>query len=229
MPDAPRSSLLDELRQRSEALLAQRAAARLPEEKARQAIDGAMWRAFRWLDEVMGHLEVIRPEVQHRFRLADYLTFDRPQFETGFATFRRHGLATGERLEHVEMFYRLMAPKPLVVRVNPIAATAVEERLRAAALHFHSDIEHDAEKVVRYSVFRVEPTIRASVRFRPDYHRHVVDVMLRNVDRFESVTLEFEPTSLDDAALEDLVRFMLGESNAFLHRAPLAHVNSRRA
>lgn len=228
MPDASRPSLLDELRQRSESLRAERAAARLPEEKARHAIDGALWRAFRWLDEVMGHLEVIRPEVRHRFRLADYLAFDCPQFDTGFATFRRHGLATGDRLEHVEMFYRLTAPKAGLVRVSPLAAPAVEERLRAAALHFHSDVEQDAENVVRYSVFHVEPAIKASVRFKPDYHRHIVDVLLRNVDRFESVALEFEPAALDEPALEELVRFMLGESNAFLHLAPLAYVNSRR-
>jgi hypothetical protein len=229
MPDASHPSLLDELRQRSEALRAQRAAARLPEEEARHAIDGALWRAFRWLDEVMGHLEVIRPEVQHRFRLGDYLTFERPQFDTGFATFRRHGLATGDRLEQVETFYRLTAPKPFVVRVSPMAAIGVEERLRAAALHFHSETEEDAEKVVRHSVFHVEPAIRASVRFKPNYRRHVIDVTLRNVDRFESVLLEFEPAGIDEPALEDLVRLMLGESNAFLHRAPLAYVNSRRA
>jgi hypothetical protein len=42
------------------------------------------------------------------------------------------------------------------------------------------------------------------------------------------VLLEFEPTAVDEPALEDLVRLVLGESNAFLHRAPLAHVNSRR-
>ena len=40
--------------------------------------------------------------------------------------------------------------------------------------------------------------------------------------------LEFEPAAIDEPALEDLVRFMLGESNAFLHLAPLAYVNSRR-
>jgi hypothetical protein len=229
MSETSPPSLLDALRQRSEALRAQRAAERLPEEKARHAIDNALWRTFRWLDEVMGHLEVIQPEVQHRFRLADYLAFDRPQFDTGFATFRRHGLAAGDGFEHVEMFYRLTATKPLVVRVSPLAAVAVEERLRGAALHFHSDIELDAEKIARYSVFHVEPAIRASVRFKPDYRRHVIEVMLRNVDRFESVLLEFEPSAIDEPALEDLVRLILGESNAFLHRAPLAYVNSRRA
>ena len=229
MPETPPPSLLETLRQRSETLRAQRAAARLPEEKARHAIDSALWRAFRWLDEVMGHLEVIQPEVRHRFRLGDYLTFDRPRFDTGFATFRRHGLATGDRLEHVETFYRLIAAKPAVVRVSPLSAVAAEERLRAAALHFHSDIEHDTQKVVRHSVFHVEPAIRASVRFKPDYRRQVIEVTLRNVDRFESVLLEFDPAGIDEPALEDLVRLILGESNAFLHRAPLAYVNSRRS
>jgi hypothetical protein len=38
-----------------------------------------------------------------------------------------------------------------------------------------------------------------------------------------------EPAAIDEPALEDLARFVLGESKAFLHRAPLAHVNSRRA
>jgi len=177
----------------------------------------------------MGHLEVIRPDVRHRFRLGDYLTFDQLQLDSGFTALRRHGLATGDRLEHVEMYYRLAAPKPAVVRVSPMAAVAVEERLRAAALHFHSDAELDKEKIVRNTVFHVEPTIRASVRFKPDYRRHAIAVMLRNVDRFESVQLEFEPSGIDEPALEDLVRLVLGESNAFLHRAPLAYVNSRRA
>ena len=228
MPDTPRPSLLDELRQRSEEVQAQRAAARLPEETARHAIDGALWRAFRWLDEAMGHLEVIQPDVRHRFQLGDYLTFEGLQIDSGFAAFRRHGLGTGDRLEHVEMFYRLSAPKPAVVRVSPLSAVGVEERLRAAALHFHSDVEMDKDTVVRNTLFHVEPTIKASVRFKPDYRGHAIDVMLRNVDRFESVMLEFEPAGIDESALEDLVRLVLGESNAFLHRAPLAYVNRKK-
>ena len=53
-------------------------------------------------------------------------------------------------------------------------------------------------------------------------------MILRNVDRFEAVALEFAPEKLDEAALEDLVRFMLGEPNGFLRRAPLAGFRARR-
>jgi hypothetical protein len=229
MPETPRPSLLDELRRRSEALRAEQSAARLPIENARHEIDVRLLRTFRWLEEAVGHLEVIRPAVSHRFRLADYLTIDAPQFDGGFVSFRRRGLAAGDGLEHVEMYYRLTAPKPFVVRVSPMAATGVEERLRASALQFQYETELDEQKVLRHSVFHVQPSIAASVRFQPDYRRRVVDVTLRNVDRFESVLLEFEPAGIDEPALEDLVRFMLGESTAFLHRAPLAYVNSRRA
>ena len=62
----------------------------------------------------------------------------------------------------------------------------------------------------------------------PDYHRQVVQVTLRNVDRFESVHLEFEPDKIDEPALEDLVKFMMGESSAFLRRAPLKLIKGAR-
>ena len=230
MNETSHPPLLDQLRQRAEAVRREREAARLPEAEAQRAMEAALWRAFRWLDEAVGHLEVIRPEVAHHFRLADYLTIDRPRFDGGFASFRRHGLGASDvGLEHVEMFYQLTVPEPIVVRVNSVAARAVEERLRAASLDFASEAEHDADNVIRQSVFRIEPQIRASVAFKPNLSRRVVDVTLRNVDRFESVLLEFEPAAIDEPALEDLARFVLGESKAFLHRAPLARVNPRRA
>ena len=54
-----------------------------------------------------------------------------------------------------------------------------------------------------------------------------MNVTLRNVDRFEVVQLEFAPDRLDEAALEDLANFMLGDENGFLRRAPLALIKAR--
>ena len=62
MPNAPKSgSLLDSLRAQSTAVRAQGEAARKPVEEALADIDRLLWRAFRWLDEALGHLEVIKP------------------------------------------------------------------------------------------------------------------------------------------------------------------------
>lgn len=227
MKGPTKPSLLDSLRKQSEELRAQDTAARQPMVAAIKDIDRGLWRAFRWLDEALGHLEVIRPAVAHQFQLENILTLDRPRFDRGFVSFRRGSFAGFEVLTYVEMFYRLEGPAPFIIRVNPGAANGVEERLRASTMQFQYQTEQDEKKVVRYGLFHVQPAIAASVRFQPDYARQIVDVTLRNVDRFESVLLEFPPGRLDEAALEDLVKFMLGEENTFLRRAPLALIKPR--
>ncbi len=229
MPDSSDHKLLDALRQKSEALRAHDSAARKPIEEALKDIDRGLWRAFRWLDEALGHLEVIGPKVGHTFHLGSILSIANPKFDRGFVSFRRRGLAGLEIIDHVEMFYRMEGPQPIVLRLPPAAAAGVEERLRGSTLQYQYQTENDEKRVVRYGVFRVQTAIAASVRFEPDYHRQVVHVTLRNVDRFESVTLEFTPEKLDETALEDLVKFILGEANTFLRRAPLAMLRQRHS
>ena len=227
MSRPPKSPLLEALRAKADAIRAQEAAARRPIEKAREDIDSCLWRTFRWFDEALGHLDVIRPIIAREFRLDDLLNFERPQFDRGFVSFRRSGLSLQETLEQVEVFYRLTSPHPFVLRVHPGSATGIEQRLRASTMEFRYETEQDDRGVVRYGVFRIEPAMRATIAFEPDYEREVIDVTLSNVDRFESVRLVFDPNRLDVAALEDLVELMLGEPSGFLYRAPLALIRPR--
>ena len=136
MADSFKPSLLDQLREKSEALRAGEKAARKPMEEALKDIDRILWRAFRWLDEAMGHLEVIRPRVGHVFHLHNILTIERPLFDRGFVSFRRRALAGMEVLEHVELFYRMEGDKPIALRLNPAASLGVEERLRGSTLPY---------------------------------------------------------------------------------------------
>ena len=77
-------------------------------------------------------------------------------------------------------------------------------------------------------MFTVDPAVLATIRFVPDYRRQTVEVTMRNVDRFEAVTLEFPADAIEEPALEDLIRLVLGEANTFLRRAPLAGIGSAR-
>jgi predicted DNA-binding transcriptional regulator len=227
MNDSSKQSLLEQLRKESAAVRALDVAARRPLEKTRQDINRRLWDAFQWLDEAVSHLSVIRPKITRQFRLSDVLTIDRPRFDRGFVAFRRRGLVGHEVLDHVEMRYVLAGTKPLKVRIGINAVTEMEERLRTSMLQFQYETQQDEEKVIRHGIFHVQPTISASVRFQPDYLREVIKVTLHNVDRFESVLLDFPPDAIEERALEDLVRLMLGESDRFLHLAPLALIGSR--
>jgi len=222
MTRSPKSTLLERLREQSEATRAAEAAARRPLESARRDISRRLSQAVQWLDEAVGYLGVIRPSVKRRFRLTDAVTFDDPRFDQGYVAFRRLGLGDSELLDHVEWQYRLVAATPAVARVGIGGVAHMEERLRTALLKYDYESEQDDKGVVRHGVFRVEPTISASVRFQPDYAREVIGVTLHNVDRFESLRLDFEPEAIGEPALEDLVNCVLGDSDRFLHLAPVA-------
>ncbi|HEX6945554.1 MAG TPA: hypothetical protein VF196_05120 [Casimicrobiaceae bacterium] len=227
MPDpaAKAPSLLQRLRQQSDAVRANESPRRSVEEIMLD-MDQRLWRAYRWLDEALAHLGVIKPIVAHEFRVESYLTLSGLQFEQGFVSYRRRHLAGQELLDYVEMFYRLSSSEPIKLRVQPSAVAAVDARLRNAGMQFRYAAELDERKVIKAGLFLVTPAVTGTVRFNPDYRLHSINVRLTNVDRFENVDLEFKPEQVDEAAMEDLVRLMLGETNSFLRRAPLAGVGA---
>lgn len=219
--------MLERLRRESDAVRSSAAPIR-PIEEILQEMDRRLWRAYRWLDEALAHLEVIKPVVAHEFRLEGLPVMAGLQFERGFVSYRRRHLAGQELLDYVEMFYRLVGPSPLVVKVVPTSAATIEDRLRTSGIPFTYSAEQDEHRQIVSSKFTITPAITCSIRFDPDYRRQRFEVRLSNVDRLESVQLEFLPERLDDPAIEDMMRFVLGESNAFLRRAPLSGIGPNK-
>lgn len=228
MPDElKKSSLLDQLRQQSDQVRANETPRRSTEEVLVD-IDKRLWRAYRWLDEALAHLSVIKPVVAHEFRVESLFTLSGLKVEQGFVSYRRRHLGGQELLDYVETFYRLSGAEPLKVNVPPTAVGAIESRLRNSGIPFRYEAQQDERKVITSGTFVVTPAVTASVRFDPDYRRHEIAVRLTNVDRFETVHLDFTPDRFDEAALEDLVHLILGESNSFLHRAPLSGIGAAK-
>ena len=221
-------SLLDTLRAQSDAVRGQGDAARRPVEEALREIDRRLWRAFKWLDEPVAHLEVIKPVTSHEFRVNEVLTIQSPKFENGFLSFRRKPLGGIDAIEQIELFYKLAGEKTVTLRIPAAQIGAIESRLTTCQIRYQYRTEIDETRTQRFGVFVIEPAVLATVRFVPDYRRQTVEVTMRNVDRFESVTLEFKADQIEESALEDLVRFVLGEANTFLRRAPLAGVGAAR-
>jgi hypothetical protein len=230
MPDSPpKGSLLESLRHRSEAIRSADAQAHRPLGQDIKDIDRRLLASFRWLDEALGHLEVIHPLVAHRFAIEPVLTIAQPRYDRGFVSYRRKEYLGMDLIERIDLFYRLAGDAPIKLRTKLSASAAMDERLRAAQLDFHYQVEHDEARSAHCGVFTVTPAVTASVRFVPDYKRLTVLATLRNVDRLETVTLEFRPDAIGEPAMEDLVRLILGEANTFLKRAPLAGVGTRPA
>src|SRR3982751_70812 len=192
------SGYLDQLRKQSEAARKSQGEENRPVEDTLREMDRQLWSTFRWLDEALRHLEVIRPRVQHTYQLMGVLSIKAPRYERGFISFRRRAMAGMDLLDHIQVFYRLTNEAPVVMKVQPGVASGIEDRLRAAQLPFRYDTELDEYRAVRAVIFTATPEITASLRLDPDYRRQRVEVTLSNIDRFESVVLDFAASALGE-------------------------------
>lgn len=212
--------LIDELRKRAEGKETSSQTSSLSEAQIRSSIDSLLWQIYGWLEEVARYLDTLKPPVAHEFRLGNLLHFNALTLGHSFASYRRQRFEEQDLLEYVEFFYRLKAPNNMIIRVQSSAADEAETRMRVAGLNFEVSPQINQWKKVHAVQFDIKPEIKSTVRFEPDYIEHKIGVRLANVDRFEAMYLIFQPSQLDEDALEDLVRLMLGEKNTFMKRAP---------
>jgi hypothetical protein len=221
----PGSSLLEELRTQYEAA---RPSSHVPKDaETFQQIDARLRGSFRWLEKAVTYLDGLKPPIQHRFDLGHGLVFEAPRFSRGSVGQHTRRIVGFPVLDEINVYYEIAAAKGLTIEVAPGGVALAHKTLDDARLTYTSKCFEDADGKVRKCNIEVPPAIPAAVSFRVDYDTGHVAVTLVNVDRIDRVTLDFESKAIDEHALEDLVRLILGQDAAFLRRAPLAGLHGR--
>ena len=178
---------------------------------ARASTAGCLWRAFRWLDEALGHLEVIRPVVAHRFALAEHPHDSSAAVSTAASCRSAAARLAGSRCSSTSRCSTgwRTTTADRAARCSP----APRSRRRSGCASAHARVplrrpSRTSARVVRYGVFHGRAgRHRRSVRFEPDYDRQ-----RRRRSRCATSTASSRcrssspPTSIDEAALEDLVQ-----------------------
>jgi|SRR5215470_16099345 len=223
MPD--HVSLLEELRTQYEA--ARKSPHEHKDVPGFQEIDAQLRKAYRWLEKAIAYLDGLHPPIEHRFDLGHGAAFASPRFERGFVGQHEQRIVGFPVLDEINITYQIVAAAPVPIEVASGGVALVEKVLDDAGLQYTARRVEDQTGTVRKCAFTVPPEIPAAISFRADYRTGIVQVWLVNVDRFDRVSLEFPSDSIDEPALEDLVRLILGRSNAFLHRAPLAGIHGK--
>ena len=222
-PNPP--SLLDELRAQYEAKR-QSTQVRNDVEDFQQ-IDAHLRKAFRWLEKAVTYLDGLKPAIDHRYDLGHGLVFDSPRFGHGSVGQHERRVVGYPVLDVINIYYEITASGPLALEVAPGNVAMAEKALDDAGLQYTSRRVEDSGGAVRKCAISVPPAIPAAVSFHADYQTGLVTVTLVNVDRLDRVILEFSSKAIDEPALDDLVRLILGRDSAFLRRAPLAGFHPR--
>ena len=190
-----------------------------------EQINARLRKAYTWLDKAFAYLDGVKPPIAHRFDVGHGLVFEDTKFGRGFVGQHERRIVGYPVLDEINIYYEIAAARALTIEVAPGGVAMAEKALDDAGLQYTCRRIEDAGGVVRKCVITVPPAIPAKVSFNVDYQTGLVTVPLVNVDRFDRVSLEFHSQHIDEAILEDLLKFILGRDASFLRRAPLAGIH----
>ena len=221
MAKSPKSHLLEQLRAQAESVSAKRAIAEEVSREVITRIDRRLHAVFQYFDEACRLLQIIAPPIEHAFKLPQVVQYAGMQLEQAMVAFRKQRLQHLDVYDHVVVYYSLKGSPPPPVRVAMRRSAEVERMLNSANIAFTCETDSNVRGAATQNLIHISSGLRCEVRFDPDFINDSIIVTLRNVDRLEAVILDFEPDTLDTAALDDLVNLVLGKTNQFLRRAPL--------
>ena len=209
---------LDELKQQADAAKAQNTLDIGALERNALVTDAACQSAFRYFATLAQQLNVLQPASKGEFRL-DRNTAFKDLRRTDFrADSRLRKLRAAEVFDHVVLGFDMRSGRRITLSKDfPPAIEKLESRLAQCGASFQSEVLRDPGNG-RFIEKRYEiaADFHGTIRLIPDHDSGWIQFQIVNLDGFETVTVQFPAFEVGPARLDELARWIVGESNAFL-------------
>lgn len=216
---APAGSLLDRLRQQAQTVQGTNSGRAADEELRAFRLSASLGAAFRYLDDLIKQLNIIKPAVPKEFALAGNIVFSGMGWVEGAADARMLPTATEDRLyETLTARFRLAAPRQLEAERDVLGVEALRKLLHDANIVFRIEERKNQRSQVESALFSFPCEVKAGFLIRADYAANDFVLRTRNIDRFGMMEFRLQADDLTQATLDDLVQLMLGQESQFLKR-----------
>ncbi|MDR3053846.1 MAG: hypothetical protein LBU53_00345 [Zoogloeaceae bacterium] len=212
---------LGQLREQAQSLLEQRdARARLRYEQAAR-LDRSLRQAFAYLHDMVQQLNVVQPDIPRDYVLSGDKSLRALAWHQGYADYRTSSKSDQAFMEIVTLSYRLTSHEPpIVLERDARMAEAFRQRLFDFNLNMQVQETRDEHKLLESVRITIQPEVRVSVRWEPDYEAGALLVHARNLERLGYTTYRLPADApMNPALLEEFVRMVLGLPHHFPHIA----------
>jgi len=203
--------LLDELKKQASATQQQQQSEEQRKAKIAAEIEAAMSKTFSYLTELAKQLNVIKPATDRTFTLDGQTSFTQLRMDDFHASARRVGLKHEDPWAYVMLRFEYVNDTPLVLKKE------MEQIDRFRALLTDNGVSFECDEVMRSrdkaapAVFKIPQEVRATVQVTPDFATGEIVFELRNIDRFGAYALVTEAEKVDEALLEELAKYLIGQ------------------
>ncbi len=192
---------------------AEEAATRDAQERAaryHQTTEPAMQRLLDYLKQLTSHLNYLAEPLQGTYALPYYGEFIAnmsPDFQTQFAS--------GEDHSNIRLTVSATVPPesaPKVTLRAPIAGQFIDQTTELG-LQLLKDVERSARGEIVEGSFQVHGSIKILITIEAAAAADEITFHFVNLDRFGTVTHQFQPEAVDDALLDRLGRYVTRQTN----------------
>ncbi len=220
-PSSGSSSLLDNLKQQAMVKLKGEEQKSSQQIELLQRISVSLETAFHYLNDLTRQLNILKSPYAKAYPFYGVVEFDQMAWQEGRADYRMQQVSSEDRFyEEVTLRYRLVGQQQFsVTRENP-----AQEKLRKVlfdhSIAFTADeVRNDRGRVER-ATFNFPCEIKAGLLFAGNYETGKLLLRTRNIGCFGTMEFQMAPEAINHEALDELARFILGESNRLSQLLP---------
>lgn len=222
LPNSPHNASLDgldllsELRQAARTHEAESQSAEAALQARVERADQALRQLFRYLIELTGHLNKIRPLVPRQFRPLPNIELSELHWSESFVDYRTRGGTEISPFESVSLRYTISAGTHIPVSKLPNYANAWHDELKRVGLRYTATEQRGTRGLVEQINFQVAREVSVSLSFHADPATERIELRTRNFTELSSETYFLPVSHLDQHWLDELGKHILGRPNRLL-------------
>lgn len=213
-PAATGGGRLERLKQLAQAKMEEEKRAIVPPEDQGKAASDALKHAYNYLKELTGQLNVLKdPYTGKGYTIAGVPEFGGFLWDSSDISFRTREIAPEKKLwESVSLKYKLSANKQVTIKREYPASDRVKNVFDDYKIKYHTYDNRNERGAVVDVTFAFACEVEARMQFTTNFETGKVMLKMHNVERFGMLDYALDPAAINDASLEELTAFMLGET-----------------
>ena len=219
--------LLDDLKKQAENLKAQDTDKTESLRASAVAVDHALRRTFLYLNDLGKQLNAIQMPCPFTYKIPNVADVNGLIAKDFFVDFRSKHFIDKDYYGEVHVAYRAFSDKVLTVKKGPDDMEKFRDFLWQANVEHKSEQYRNERKVITHEVFRINCEFRIQAKMDGDHENGKLKIVTKNVGGFEMDIFNLTAQEMNDHAVEEFAKFMIGRPNEWQEIVKKSSLNTR--
>jgi len=221
--------LLDDLKKQAVTLKAQDVDKTESLRASAVAVDHALRRTFLYLNDLGKQLNAIQMPCPFTFKIPNVEDVKGLIAKDFFVDFRSKHFIDKDYYGEVHVAYRAFSDKVLTVKKGPDDMEKFRDFLWQSNVEHKSEQYRNERKVITHEVFRINCEFRIQAKIDGDHESGKLKIVTKNVGGFEMDIFNLLATEMNDKAVEEFAKYMIGRPNEWGALVKRSSLNTRSA